>query len=141
MRQAMRRPIYGINWGLAQRLPIRDPAHAWAVPGDEYICILSLQVRRGRGAVGATCTSMEAALDHGLATTFLSDRGSGAFQRSYRVIVGIAPDRAREVVINGPGSTGKIAVVSGVFIRRDTATYPPDRFRLVDRRRRLTNES
>ncbi len=134
MRQAMRRPIYGINWRLAQRLPISDPAHAWAVPGDGYICILSLQVHRGRGAVGATCASTEAALDHGVATTLLSDRGTGAFQRSYRVIVGIAPDRVREVVANGPGSTVRIAVVSGVFIQRDTAEYPPDRFRLVDRR-------
>jgi hypothetical protein len=135
MRQAMRRPIYGINWDLAQRLPIRDPARAWAVPGAGYICILSLQVHRGRGAVGAACASTEAALDHGLAMTLLSDRGSGASQRSYRVILGIAPDRARGVVADGSGSTVRIAVVSGIFIRRDTVPYPPDRFRLVNRRK------
>jgi hypothetical protein len=135
MRRAMRRPIYGINWGLAQRLPIRVPARAWAVPGDGYICILSLQVRRGRRAVGATCDNTETALDHGLATTLLTEQGTGVLQRSYRVIVGIAPDRAREVVANGLGSTVRIAVVSGVFIRRDTVPYPPDRFRLVDRRK------
>jgi hypothetical protein len=134
MRRAMRRPIYGINWDLAQRLPISVPAHAWAVPGDGYICILSLQVHRGRGAVGATCASTEAALDHGLATTLLSDRGTGAFQRSYRVIVGIAPDRARGVIAVGSGSTVSIAVGDGVFIQRDTVPYPPDRLRLVDRR-------
>jgi hypothetical protein len=131
MRRAMRRPIYGINWSLAQRLPIRDPARVWAVPGDGYICILSLQVHRGRGAVGATCKSTEAALDHGVATTLLSDRGTGVFQRTYRVIVGIAPDRAREVVADGSGSTVRIAVVRGVFIRRDTEPYPPDRLKLV----------
>jgi hypothetical protein len=135
MRRAMRQPIYGINWSLAQRLPIREPARAWAVPGDGYICILSLQVHRGRGAVGATCASTEVALDHGLATTLLSDRGKGAFQRSYRVIVGIAPDRARGVLADGSGSTVRIAVVSGVFIRRDTVPHPPDRLRLVDRRK------
>lgn len=134
MRRTMRRPIYGINWGLAQRLPVKNPARAWAVPGDGYICILALQVRRGRGAVGATCASNEAALAHGLATTFLSDRGTGAFRTSARVIVGIAPDRAREVIAKAPKSTVRIPVVSGVFIQRDTATYPPDHFRLVDRR-------
>lgn len=140
MRQAMRRPIYGINWDLAQRLPIRDPARSWAVPGAGYICILSLEIHRGRGAVGATCASTEAALDHGLATTLLSDRGSGASQRSHRVIVGIAPDRAREVVADGSGSTVRIAVVGGIFIRRDAVPYPPDRFRLVDRRKSASNE-
>lgn len=132
MRRAMRRPIYGINWRLAQRLPIRDPARAWAVPGDGYICILSLQVRHGRGAVGATCDSTQAALDRGLATTLLSDRGTGAVGTSSRVIVGIAPGRAREVAASAAGSTVRIPVVGGVFIRRDTASYPPDRFRLVD---------
>jgi hypothetical protein len=135
MRQAMRRPIYGINWSLAQRLPIRNPARAWAVPGAGYICILSLQVRRGRGAVGATCAGTESALDQGLATTLLSDRGSGASKRSHRVIVGIAPDRARGVVADGSGSTVRIAVVGGIFIRRDALPYPPDRFKLVDRRK------
>jgi hypothetical protein len=134
MRRAMSRPIYGINWDLAQRLPISVPAHAWAVPGDGYICILSLQVRRGRGAVGATCDSTEGALDHGLGTTLLSEQGTGVLHKSHRVIVGIAPDRAREVVASGSGATVRIAVVSGVFIRRDSAAYPPDRFRLVDRR-------
>jgi hypothetical protein len=134
MRRAMRRPIYGINWDLAQRLPIRVPAHAWAVPGDGYICILSLQVRRGRGAVGATCDSTKGALDHGLATTLLGERGTGAFQRIHRVIVGIAPDRARGVIADGSGSTVRIAVGGGVFIQRDTVPYPPDRLRLVDRR-------
>jgi hypothetical protein len=132
MRRAMRRPIHGINWRLAQRLPIKAPARAWAVPGDAYICILSLQVRHGRGAVGATCDSTKAALDHGLATTLLSDRGTGAVRTSSRVIVGIAPGRAREIAASAAGSTVRIPVVSGVFIRRDTATYPPDRLRLVD---------
>jgi hypothetical protein len=132
MRRAMRRPIYGINWGLAQRLPIRDPARAWAVPGDGYICILGLQVRHGRGAVGATCARTKAALAHGLAMTFLSGRGTGVVHASSRVIVGIAPDRAREVIAKAPKSTVRIPVVSGIFIQRDTATYPPDRFRLID---------
>lgn len=134
VRRAMRRPIYGINWDLAQRLPISNPAHAWAVPGHKYICIVSLQVQRGRGAVGATCESTSAALDHGLATTLLGDRGTGVFQSSARVIVGIAPDRAREVIADGSGSTVRIAVVSGAFIRRDSVPYPPDRLKLVDYR-------
>lgn len=129
----MRRPIHGINWRLAQRLPIRDPARAWAVPGDKYICILSLQVRRGHGAVGATCESTEAALAHGLATTLLSDPESGVAHRSARVIVGIAPDQAREVIAIAAGSTVRIPVVSGVFIRRDSVGSPPDRFRLIGR--------
>ncbi len=131
VRRAMGEPIYGLNWHLAQRLPIRVLARAWAVPGNGYICILSLQGSRRGGAVGATCGSTEEALGHGLATTLLSERGAGVFHRSSRVIVGIAPDGAREVVAHGPGSVERIPVVNGAFMHRDEAAYPPDQLTLV----------
>ncbi|HEY6730739.1 MAG TPA: hypothetical protein VI039_06910 [Solirubrobacterales bacterium] len=132
MRLAMRRPAYGINWDLAQRLPIKHPARAWAAPGDGYICIFTLQVRRGSGAVGATCDTTGGALDRGLAATLLTERGIGAFQKISRAIVGIAPDRAHEIVAEASGAAVRIAVVDGVFVRHDAVPSPPDRLRLVE---------
>lgn len=132
MRRAIGHPIHGIDWDLAQRLPIRQPARAWAVPGNRSICILTLQVRRGRGAVGATCDSAEGTLQHGLAATLLTERGTGPLQRVSRAIVGIAPNRAHEVVAEALGSTVRIAVVDGAFVRRDAVPFPPDRLRLIE---------
>jgi hypothetical protein len=128
LRQAIRGPIYGINWRLAQRLPV--PVRMWAVPGNGYICLLSLQRHQG---IGATCNTTAGVLRRGLATTFLSEQGVGIFRTNRRLIVGIAPERTSAIVAQGPESSVRIPVIDGIFMRRDTFANPPERLRLVER--------
>ena len=48
-----------------------------------------------------------------------------------RVIVGVAPDRTREVIAHTLESRVGIPVVGSVFMRRDDETNPPDELTLV----------
>lgn len=102
----------------------------WAVPGNRYICLLSLQGHRG---VGVTCDRTSNVLHHGLATTLLDEQGQGIFVTGRRVIVGIAPDQTRDVIAEGPESAVEIPVVGGGFTWRDRSTYPPERLKLMKR--------
>lgn len=130
VRQAIGHPIYGINWRLAQSLPIKTPARVWAVPGNGYICLLSLQENR---AVGVSCGRTKMVQSSGLSTTFLSERGASMFRTSRRVIVGIAPSRTGDVIAQGSESSARIPVVDGTFIWRDNVPDPPENLRLVAR--------
>lgn len=122
------RPNYGVNWLLAQRLPVKVGARVWAIPGNGYICLLSLQ-NQSHSVAGTNCATNQEALSHGLATTFLSTNTSPA--HSTRVIFGMAPDRTREVIASTNGRTVRIPVIDGLFVRNDRATDPPDELTLV----------
>jgi len=53
-------------------------------------------------------------------------RCTGTFVTSRRVIVGMAPNRAKEVIVQEPGSTAEIPVVDGIFMRHDKSPYPSE---------------
>src|SRR5918995_6105262 len=38
--EALHQPSYGMNWRLAQRMPVELPVDFWAVPGRGAICIV-----------------------------------------------------------------------------------------------------
>jgi hypothetical protein len=126
VRRILQRAKYRVNWTLVQRLPLRIHTPVWAVQRKNLICLVNEQNQ----IVGTTCNSIQNALKYGISTTFLSDASTGA-SRTRRIIVGIAPNRTREVVAHTSGSTVRIPVVDGVFLQRDAVKNPPDRMTLV----------
>lgn len=127
------RPIHGLNWRMAQVIPIKAPQKVWAVPGNNFLCLLDLQRdRRRRPSVGAVCSTTTLALKRGLAVTFLSNPATGS-PRTTRLIVGIAPQRATTVDAYSKKETVTIQVRRGIFIRRDSNPSAPGRIVLGTR--------
>jgi uncharacterized membrane protein len=114
--------MYGMNWTLAQRLPVNIRTRMWVVPANGYLCLVSQQKAQ---IVGTTCDTNERTLSHGVATTFLSDESMGA-RRTRRIVVGVAPDRVRFVVVRTQRSVATVPVVGNVFVLRDASAVPPD---------------
>lgn len=125
VRQALGPPRYGMNWDLAQRLPVKGLAATWVVPGRGVICLLNSE----RGAVGVTCATLQAALTHGASATYLRT------EPPQRTIVGLAPDHVAAVVARTSDSAVRIAVTRGLFVRRDHDPNPPDRIEFVQQAR------
>ncbi len=122
------KPGYGLNWKLAQRLPVSLRGNYWAVPGHGWLCLLSQTP-----LADLTCTTTAQAVAHGVVAANIreapnTDKGVFGVSRARgrRLIVGIAPDGAREMRIESPGSTTTTPVVDGIFILRDRLTNPPD---------------
>lgn len=127
IRKILHTPTYGMNWKLARRLPIKAFVHIWVVPGNGFICLISQQTQASAGTI---CETTHEALNHGIATIFLSGGGVDITPLR-RTIVGIAPDGTREVIANTQGSLARIYVTHGIFIHRDKSANPPDRLILA----------
>lgn len=124
-RGVLREPIAGMNWGLAQRVPVALPGTYWLVPGDGYLCIVG-QADRAAPGVGTTCARTEQAVAHGVATVTLAPPGAAVRVAQPRLVVGVAPDGAREVGVHTRGVVVTAPVIEGAFVLRDAATAPPD---------------
>lgn len=126
LRRILRRPTYGMNWALAQKLPVAVRGGVWAVPGRGWLCMLS-QTSHG---VETTCTATQQAASQGVTAVRISGASNeGAFGATTgrRLIVGMAPDGARKMLIETPGAAATTTpVVDGVFIHRDSIPNPPD---------------
>ena len=120
-------PTKGMRWSDAQRLPIRTPARLWAVPGNNFLCFVAQQDSQ---SVGTICSTLHRALRHGLYACFLSSPATNAVTLS-RVIIGVAPDGTREVVVYTDGTPVRIPVVHGIFKRRDEEMHAPAKVTLV----------
>ena len=123
----LREPTYGMNWRLAQRLPVNALGVAlWAVPANDAVCIVG---QERLDAVTATCARTRHAIRHGVATVLLREprgpQSRGAAGR--RLVAGIAPDRARSMRVLTDGSTATVPVVDGAFLLQDAVADPPDR--------------
>jgi hypothetical protein len=124
-RRVIGAPIYGVNWALAQQLPVAV-ADVWAVPGDNHICLFD---RNRDQTVGGACASRRQALKQGVTATHLTNTSTGA-HIDQRTIVGIVPDRTQSVEIHVSGTLMKAQVIRNVFAVRDGGTRPPDRITL-----------
>jgi len=125
----LRRPRYGANWKLAQRLSLNDRTAIWALPARRTICLVAW--RRETGAA-TTCASTRAVLHHGVALTSLNDAQSGS-PMPERTIVGIAPDDARLMIARSPGVACSIHVFGGLVLSHDNVGEPPDTFTILRR--------
>jgi hypothetical protein len=125
----LRQPIYGLNWSLGQRIPLKELAAIWAVPGNGFICLVSSQ-KQERRLVGVTCNATGQIVKQSLFTAFLTPISQNAAY-AHRLIVGIAPDLASKVLARTGINTVSIPVSHNVFVRTDEAPRPPDQIAVV----------
>ncbi len=121
-RRILRRPIFGINFRLAQRIPVKSEGAYWLVPGNGHLCVISQGVMHGPG-VGSTCATTSRAIAHSIGDISITLPGGG---HRFRLIVGVAPDGAREALVNTRGAIATAPVHGEVFLLRDTTLAPPD---------------
>jgi hypothetical protein len=121
-QRILHKPAFGINWRLAQRIPVKSDGTYWLVPGNRYLCVISQDVMGGAG-VGTTCAPTSQAIAHGIAD--ISITLPGAAHRA-RLIVGVAPNGVREVLVHTRGATATAPTHDGVFVLRDATLAPPD---------------
>jgi hypothetical protein len=121
-QRILRKHAFGINWNLARRIPTKLEGSYWLVPGNGYLCVISQGVMHGRG-VGTTCAQTAEAVAHGIADISIALPGT---PHRARLIVGVAPTRAREVLVHTQGKVSVAAVHQGVFVLRDSILSSPD---------------
>lgn len=115
LRRVLRKPSFGGNWNLAQRLPTREGAY-WIVPGSGHLCIVH-RIPEDQSAA-TICMTTAQTLGHGIAEVTIA---SGS-----RTIVGMAPDRVAEVLVRTRGVTERSVVEHGVFVLHGEGSDPPD---------------
>jgi hypothetical protein len=101
---------------LAQSLPLSFSGQFWAIPGNRFICVVSLEID---GSVGQACATVKKAIRRGISLITID----GGAQRT---IVGIAPDGSRGVSVFTGGEVETVRIVNGVFAVRDSNSSPPD---------------
>jgi len=131
-RRLLGRPLFGMSWRLAQRIPVALPGRYWLVPARRHLCVVE-EGSLGSPGAGSTCATTADALAHGLADITVKRRGSagaGAPVGPARLIVGVAPGGARAVRVHTRGRVRTVPVENGTFVLRDALVAPPDRFEL-----------
>lgn len=124
-RRIMGPPTLGVNWRLAQRIPVALAGAYWLVPGDGHLCVVS-QGDAGTPGVGSVCARNAQALRHGIADVTIARATPATGGRPARLIVGVAPDGARAVRVHTHGAVSEAAVVDALFVVRDAVDRPPD---------------
>jgi hypothetical protein len=127
IQRVLRAPVFGSNWKLAQRIPVTLSGVYWLVPGNGYLCVIS-QGSMGNPGIGTTCAQTSQALRHGVAAITVARAVPGSHVPPGRLIVGVAPDGARQVVVHTQGSVETVPVIDEVFVLRDSMVAPPDFF-------------
>lgn len=122
VQRVLRAPTFGLNWKLAERIPVALPSAYWLVPGNGYLCI----VARESMGVGTTCAPSSEALVHGIASITITPFRPTPGVRPSRLIVGVAPDGTHEVLVHTRGEVDTGPVVNEVFVLRDSVDAPPD---------------
>lgn len=125
-QRILRTPTFGLSWKLAQRIPVTLPGAYWLVPGDGYLCVVAQESM----GVGTTCAPTAEAVQHGIASITITPLRPAPGIRPSRLIVGVAPDGAREVLVHTHGAVATVPVVDEVFVLRDSVAAPPDFFAL-----------
>jgi hypothetical protein len=128
MRRMLRKPEYGMNWNLAQKLPIPTDGRFWLVPANGFLCLV---VQKGPNTGNQVCSETKEVLGHGLFVTFLAAHPKELVYGARRFILGVVPDYARKVGIDTDGSKVMAPVDEGVFVRRDSASASPSRLILA----------
>jgi hypothetical protein len=116
-----RPPAAGLKWRLAQRLPAKLQDPFWVVPGKSALCLLTQDDTK---VISVSCEKTASALERGLATVTIKgvphpEKGGG------RVIVGLAPNYARQAVIQTGKIRQTIVLRRHIFVVRDLVGLPP----------------
>lgn len=128
VRQRMRNPVFGMNWSLAQRLPLPTYGAFWLVPANGYLCLVE---QRYQDTVYQTCRTTKEVVAHGLFLAFLGAGTERLVYGAHRFVVGIVPDRTREVLIEAERSHVRVPAIGNTFVRRDNFSDSPNRLILT----------
>lgn len=127
VRRVLGKPVFGSNWNFAQRIPAPASGAYWLLPGDGYMCVLS-DGSMGSHTLGTVCARASQARRRGIAATAITRAVPGSHVKAGRLIVGLAPDGAKQVVVHTRGSTETVPVRDEIFVLRDSTAAPPDFF-------------
>ena len=122
-KRILRKPTFGMNWALAHRLPVAVPGDFWAIPGNGFLCIVA---QPDIHTTTRSCATTDDALAHGVAAVLIRAAPTSGNTPDNRLIVGVAPDRARNALVQTAGWVTTVPVLDNVFMLRDSATDPPD---------------
>lgn len=125
VQHVLNTPILGMNWTLAQRIPVNLPGDYWLVPGNGHLCIVD-RGSLGSPAVGTTCARTQDAIAHSVASITITAPDPAARVPAARLVVGVTPDGAREVQVHSARSVTTSLVVGTTFVLRDSVALPPD---------------
>lgn len=121
-QRILRRPIFGINFKLAQRIPFKSAGTYWLIPGNGHLCVVSQGVMHGPG-VGTTCATTSRAIAHSIGDIAITLPGRA---HRYRLIVGVAPDGAHEALVHTGDAIAGAPIHDEVYVLRDSTLAPPD---------------
>lgn len=129
-RRVLSAPIFGANRLLARRIPVKPPEEKssgayWLVPGDAHLCIMAQGVG-GEPGISTTCAQTSHALAHGIADITITPADPAAHTPESRLIVGMAPDGIRKVLVHTHGVIETAPIIHGIFTLRDSIAAPPD---------------
>jgi hypothetical protein len=124
VRRSLRGTAHQMRWHLAQRLPTQLRSPFWLVPGPGVVCLVQWE----RPVAASFCPTVQAALEHGVAGVFIRVPSAPWFGTpGRRLIVGVAPERARQIFVYTSGSVRAVPVrAEGVFMLSDSIAAPPD---------------
>jgi hypothetical protein len=121
LKLEMERTVEPINFGLvyryAQLVHTATGADAWVIPGHGYMCVL------GGHPIAAGCDTTSETIRHGMSVVAISPSHSSP-QRY--LLLGLAPDRAREAIIEAGDSRYRVPIVNNVYAVR-ASTMPRSR--------------
>lgn len=124
LRELVRTRDTSFNPTLAQRVPALLPGGYWLVPDADQLCIVS-EVPGTPGA-GTVCGSTRQTIEEGIAAVSITRAERAPTGALPRLVVGVAPDGAREALVHTHGSVATVPVVKGVFVLRDSARATSD---------------
>jgi hypothetical protein len=120
VRRILKRPTYGMNWDLAQRVPLSLRGPFWLIPGRHVLCLLHEETAH---EASSACAPTKTALAHGIVAASLR-QGSTA-GAAERLIVGVAPDGVSKAVIHTEQITSRVAIAHHLFVLEDSVEEPP----------------
>ncbi len=121
IRRILRRPTFGMNWDLAQRVPISLRGSFWLIPGRHVLCLLHAETIH---EASSACAPTKTAFAHGVVAASLQEASAGTPAK--RLIVGVVPDGTTEAVVHTGGMVSRIAITHNLFVLEDSTKEPPD---------------
>lgn len=121
VRRILRKPTYGMNWALAQRVPVPMRGSFWLIPGHHVLCLLHAETIH---EASSACAPTKIALAHGVVAASL--RKARAVTPARRLIVGVVPDGTTEAVVHTGRIASRVPIAHHLFVLRDSIEEPPE---------------
>lgn len=121
IRRILRKPTYGMNWALAQRVPVSLRGSFWLIPGRRVLCLLHMETAH---EASSACAPTKTALAHGIVAVSLQKMS--VIPSAERLIVGVVPDGTTEAVVHTGKIASRITIAHHIFVLRDSLEEPPE---------------